>query len=125
MISELHDLPPGVIGFQVSRQLQAEDYRDVLLPAIERAAESSEVRVVIVIDSFDGMSGGALWEDLKIGVQHLRSFKRIALVTDIGWMTQVTGLFGWLTPGELKHFPRAHREEAIAWVSGRAASGGM
>jgi hypothetical protein len=39
MIKELTDLPAGVIGFETSGKLQAEDYRDVLLPALERAAK--------------------------------------------------------------------------------------
>ena len=36
---------------------------------------------------FDGISGGAVWQDLKIGVEHLHAWKRIALVTDIAWMS--------------------------------------
>jgi len=118
VIVQLPDLPDGVIGFETSGELRAEDYRDVLLPAIEHAAAAGDVRVVIVIDSFDGMTGGALWQDLKIGVHHLRSYKRIALVTDIHWMTDMAAWFGWMTPGELKHFPSAQRAEAIAWAAG-------
>lgn len=30
------------------------------------------------------MTGGALRQDLTMGVEHLREWKRIALVTDIG-----------------------------------------
>jgi hypothetical protein len=116
-LSELSDLPAGVIGFETSGTLHAEDYRDVLLPAIERAAAAGEVRVVIVIGSFDGMTPSALWQDLKIGVQHLHTYKRIALVTDIEWMTHLTAMFGWMTPGELKHFSSAQRAEAIAWAA--------
>jgi hypothetical protein len=43
VIKELTDLPPGVIGFEVTGKLQAEDYRDVVLPALERAAAGGEV----------------------------------------------------------------------------------
>jgi hypothetical protein len=118
MITELSDMPPGVIGFEASGKLQAEDYRDVVLPALQRAAETGDVRFLIVINDFGGMSGGALWQDLKMGVEHLRAWKRIALVTDIDWMTHLTALFGWMTPGETKSFPRAQRDEAIAWVAG-------
>jgi hypothetical protein len=53
------------------------------------------------------MSGGALWQDRKVGIEHLRAWKRIALVTDIEWMTHMTSLFGWMTPGEVRHF-RSH-----------------
>ena len=117
MITELNDMPQGVIGFEAAGVLRAEDYRDVVLPALEVAAARGEVRFVIVMKDFDGMTGGALWQDLKMGVEHLRAWKRIALVTDIGWMHQLTDLFGWMTPGETKTFPIAERDAAIAWVA--------
>ncbi len=120
MIRELGDLPAGVIGFEASGTLRAEDYRDVVVPALVRASASGEVRFVIIIPEFHGMSGGALWEDLKVGIDNLRAWKRIALVTDIEWMKHVTRLFGWMTPGELRQFPLMRRDEAIAWAASGA-----
>jgi hypothetical protein len=118
MIKQLEGMPPGVTGFEASGKLQAEDYRDVILPALERAAEGGEVRFVVVIPDFEGFTGGAVWQDLKVGIEHFRAWKRIALVTDIGWMDTVTTLFGWMTPGDVKHFSLAQRDEAIAWTAG-------
>ena len=118
MMKELSDLPAGVIGFEASGRIRAEDYRDVVLPALERAAATGEVRFVIVMRDFDGMSGGAVWQDLKVGIEHLRAWKRIALVTDITWMRDLTGLFGWMTPGETKTFPLAELQQAAEWAAG-------
>jgi hypothetical protein len=118
MIKELNDMPAGVIGFEASGKLHAEDYRDVVLPALERAAAAGEVRFVIVMRDFGGMSGGALWQDLKVGIEHLRAWKRIAVVTDIDWVSHMTSLFGWMTPGEVKTFPIAQQAEAVEWVAG-------
>jgi SpoIIAA-like len=117
MIKELQDIPAGVVGFEVTGKLKAEDYRDVVLPALERAASTGDVRFLIVIKEFDGMTGGALWQDLKFGIEHLRSWKRIALVTDIEWMHHLTDLFGWMTPGETKTFSLDRVNEAIVWVA--------
>jgi hypothetical protein len=117
MIKMLSDVPAGVVGFEVSGKIQAEDYRDVVVPAVEHAAESGEVRFLIVFPDFEGMSGGAVWEDLKLGVQHIRAWKRIALVTDVDWMSHLTALFGWMTPGETKSFSLGQRDEAMQWVA--------
>ena len=117
MISELDGLPAGVIGFEASGKIAAEDYRDVVLPALEQAARTGDVRFLIVMRDFDGISGGAIWQDLKMGIEHLHAWKRIALVTDIAWMSHMTDLFGWMTPGETKTFPLDQREQAIQWVS--------
>jgi SpoIIAA-like len=116
VITELTDLPAGIIGFEGAGKLHAEEYRDVLLPGIERAASAGDIRIVLIIRSFEGLTGGALWQDLQMGVEHFRAGRRIALVTDIGWMTRVSALFGWMTPGEIRHFPLAEEAEAIAWA---------
>jgi hypothetical protein len=117
MITQLDGLPEGVIGFEAGGKITAEDYRDVVLPALEQAARAGDVRFLIVMRSFDGISGSAVWEDLKIGIEHLHGWKRVALVTDIGWMSHVTDLFGWMTPGETKTFALAEQDEAVQWVS--------
>ena len=118
MLEAMTRLPPGLLGFEVNGALHADDYRDMLLPAVEAAIQRGEkVRIVLVFESFDGLSGGALWQDLKMGVEHLTHWERIALVTDIDWMTHLTALFGWMTPGDLKRFPLAEREAAIVWAA--------
>jgi SpoIIAA-like len=117
MIKSLDGLPAGVIGFESSGKLDAQDYRDVLIPAIEQAAEGGKVRVVVVVDDFGGLSGGALWEDLKLAAGHIRSLQRFALVTDADWMGHFVTAFGWMVPGEIKHFPLAERAQAVAWAA--------
>jgi hypothetical protein len=118
MIEEMQELPAGITGFRASGKLEATDYRDVVLPALDRAFSEGEVRFLIVLTDFKGMAGGAVWEDLKVGVEHLRGWRRIAVVSDIDWVTHLTGLFGWMTPGEVKTFGLDQEDEAIAWVAG-------
>jgi hypothetical protein len=117
MIQQLSGLPGGVIGFEVSEKVTAEDFRDVVLPAVEKAAQSGEVRFVIIVPEFHGMTPGALWQDLRVAFENFRKWKRIALVTDIEWMHQMTALFGWMTPGDVKTFPTDERDQAVTWVS--------
>jgi hypothetical protein len=117
-IKELSDLPTPLIGFEVSGTLHAEDYRDVLLPAVEKAASSGDVRIVLVIPDFGGVTAGAMWQDLKMGIEKFHAWKRIALVTDIDWMTHALSMFGWMTPGEVKHFPMAEKGDAVNWARG-------
>jgi len=52
-----------------------------------------------------------------LGTGHLSDWKRIALVTDIDGMTRMAAMFGWMTPDELKRFPLAERDAAIAWAA--------
>src|SRR3974390_3232667 len=109
MIKQLNGLPDGVIGFEVTEKVTAEDFRDVVLPAIEEAAKTGEVRFAVVIPEFHGMTPGALWADLKVAFENFRKWKRIALVTDIEWMHHMLSVFGWMTPGDVKYFPSSQR----------------
>ncbi len=117
MIKRLDGVPAGVIGFEAEGKIRAEDFRDVVIPALEEAAKAGEVRFLMVMREFDGMSGGALWQDLKVALEHLRAWKRIALVTDIAWMTHMIALFGWMIPGDSRAFSIGHLDEAMAWVA--------
>jgi hypothetical protein len=114
MFEPLEDLPEGVIGFSAVSEIHADDYRNVLQPALDRgeSCESSSSSPASM-----GSSAGATWQDLKMGVEHLTNWKRIALVTDVEWMIHLTTLFGWMTPGELRHFPLSDRDDAVAWAA--------
>ena len=118
VLKPIADLPDGVVGFEAAGRIEASDYTDVLMPAIDGLIEQGrDIRIVLVFERFDGMSAGGARQDLKLGVEHLTKWKRIALVTDLDWMITVASLFGWMTPGDLKRFPLADRERAIAWAA--------
>jgi hypothetical protein len=118
MLTAIPDLPPGVIGFEAGGKLAAEDYRDTLGPAVKAAAAAGEVRLVLVMPAFEGIDPGAVWEDAKMGLTNWSAWKRIAVVTDIEWLINALRWFGWMTPGEVKHFPLTERDDAIAWAAG-------
>jgi hypothetical protein len=118
VLNGIPDLPEGVLGFEVSGPLEADDYRGTLGPAVAKAAEEGSIRLVIVIPKFEGVDPGALWEDTKLGVTNWSAWKRVALVTDIEWMTHAMRWFGWMSPGEVKQFSSAERDAAIAWAAG-------
>ena len=71
-----------------------------------------------MFEKFDGFSGGAAWQDLRLGFEHLKVWKRTALVTGIDWMTHLTRMFGFMTPGEVEVFAPDDLEAAIAWAAG-------
>lgn len=118
MIQLLDDLPVGVLGFRAAGQITASDYTDVLKPAIDDVLRrGDEVRIVLVFDDWPGLTGGAVWEDLKMGIERFTKWKRIALVTDVEWMRHATSLFGWMTPGDVKTFTIAEHDAAVAWAA--------
>ncbi|GGI46093.1 hypothetical protein BCL57_001409 [Agromyces flavus] len=124
MIELLQDLPPGVIGFRAVGTVTADDYREVLDPAIDAAvAASGKVDLVLVIDDgFDRYSLGAIMADAAFLGRPLDVWGRAALVTDRDVITGLAVAFGGLVPGEFKVFPLTRKAEAIAWVADASAS---
>jgi hypothetical protein len=119
MIRVLDDMPEGVLGFEASGKLTAEDYTSVLAPALEAAtAGGGKVRIMLDFSGeFDGLEAGAVWQDLKMGVREWSDWERIALVTDHKWMREGLQMFAWAVPGEVQAFPAGDRAKALAWVA--------
>lgn len=115
-MNELTDLPPGVIGFESTGWVHARDYRFVIAPAVAKAAAQGRVRCVVVLDDFAGLTPGAVWHDLRLGVENFRAWERVALVTDHPMVSVAMPLFSWLAPGTLKRFSLDDRPNAIAWT---------
>ncbi|WP_022892620.1 STAS/SEC14 domain-containing protein [Agromyces subbeticus] len=119
MIEPLVDLPDGVIGFRAIGTIDAADYRDVLVPAIDAVlAEHEHVNVVAVLgDDFDHLSVGAMWQDAKLVGLPLSSWGRAAIVTDHDVLAGVATAFGGLVPGGFRVFPLDQERAAINWAA--------
>jgi len=90
MVERIEAMPAGTIGFKVVSDLTADDYRDRIEPALTAAAEAGEVRLLFEIGAGFGMDAGAVIEDaktgLKLGIGHMKSWHRTAIVTDVEWI---------------------------------------
>ncbi len=61
MIKLLSDLPDNIIGFEFAGEVTADDYREVLDPALERAtAAGHKVRAVAVLGFLGWMVPGEI-----------------------------------------------------------------
>jgi hypothetical protein len=119
MIEPLQGMPPGVLGFEAKGEVEAEDYREVLRPAIDKAVEEhGKVRVLYVLGpEFEDYEGGAMFQDAKLGAAHPFSFERCALVTDARWAGPALRVFSGLWPGVFRAFPSAELEAAKSWLT--------
>lgn len=118
MIEVMTDLPDRVLGLKASGQVSARDYQTVLVPAIEaKLRKHKKARLLYVLgDEFEGFTGGAAWEDAKVGMKHLTSFERVAVVTDVDWIENIVKAFGFALPGEVRVFDDDDLDDARLWV---------
>jgi hypothetical protein len=120
MIELLSGLPDNVLGFEAKGEVTGDDYERVLVPAVEdRLTRNDKIRLVYVLgEDFSGYSAGAMWDDAKVGMHHLFSWERIALVTDHESYGRMTKGFGFLMPAKVRVFATAELDDAKTWASG-------
>jgi hypothetical protein len=119
MLEKIPGLPDNVVGIKANGKVTADDYKDVLVPAVEAVLEEDgQIRMLFVIDDdVTGLSGGAAWQDTKVGLGHYTRWERVAVVTNREWLRHSVDIFGYLIPGKVKAFTMAEEAEAQKWVA--------
>jgi hypothetical protein len=119
MIKNISGLPKNVLGFEVSGVVSAEDYETVIIPAVDVADTGlKNLRMLYYITpEFEKFDFGAMWDDTKVGLQHLTSWEKVAVVTDIGWVRSAIKVFGFAIPGHFRVFEGVKLSEAKHWLA--------
>jgi hypothetical protein len=119
MIEALRGFPTRVLAFACKGHVTKSDYETVLIPAVEKALQQpGKVRLYYQVDpDFAGIGVGAMWDDFKVGIEHLHRWERIAVVTDVDWIRYTLRAFGFIIPGVAKIFRLDEKAKAQEWVS--------
>lgn len=110
--------PDNVIAIRALGEVTSRDYEDKLIPLVRKKAERfGKVRLLMLLGpEFEHYTAGAIWDDARLGLTHWRSFERVAVVSDIGWIARSVKLFAPLMPAEVAVFPNDAIEAARVWI---------
>lgn len=119
MLTFLEGFPEGTIAVAAEGRVTAEDYDTTLIPKVEEVlGKHKKISLYYELGKqFSGIDAGAAWKDLKIGVEHLPRWERMALVTDTEWIRLAINAFRFLMPGKLRVFAVVEAREARDWIS--------
>ncbi|WP_315802401.1 STAS/SEC14 domain-containing protein [Bradyrhizobium sp. SZCCHNS3002] len=118
MIEQLTNFPDQVLGFRCSGRVTKEDYDKVLAPAVLAGLQANRtLRLYYETGKDFTLDAGAMWEDFKIGIEHLMRWDRIAVVTDIEWIRTAVRLFAFMMPATTRVFSLSEAAEAHAWIA--------
>ena len=108
-----------VVAVSASGHVDATDYERVLVLAVERVlAKHKKVRVLYQLGSdFEGITAGAMWDDLKLGLGHLSAWEKVAVVSDLSWINTATNLFRFAMPCPVRVFSNKELAVAESWVA--------
>jgi hypothetical protein len=118
MIEFLEGFQDDIIAVAAHGEVTEEDYRKALVPIVEEKLwRYHDVRLFIHLGpTFNGFTAGAMWQDTKLGVSHWSRWGRVAVVTDVGWITQAVRLFAPLFRHAVRVFPNAEYDVARGWI---------
>lgn len=118
MIEALKGFPTKVLAFACKGHVTKHDYETVLIPAVEEALKQpGKVRLYYQIDpDFSGIDPGAMWDDFKVGMEHVLRWERIAVVTDVEWIRYTIRAFSFVIPGVAKVFRLSEAAKAREWI---------
>jgi len=119
MFKKLTTERAGIIAFDAIGKVTDEDYKTVLVPAIENQLKSGGQAHLLLRfgPEFEGYTVHAAMDDALLGLRHLHDFERIAVVSDHAWLSNSLRLFGPLMSSHLKVFSIDEMDEAKTWVA--------
>jgi hypothetical protein len=118
MIEPLKGFPKNVVAFACKGRVTKSDYETVLIPAVQEALQQQgKLRLYYQIGpEFSGIDSGAVWDDFKVGMEHIFRWERIAVVTDVDWIRHTIRAFSFVMPGAVRIFPVDEQVKARDWI---------
>ena len=115
MIQIVEGLPDNVVGIIAKGRVTNEDCDKILKPAMESSLKRHDkVRLYYEIGC---RFPGAAWEDLRIGIEHIPQWERVAVVTDVGWVRHTVNALRFLISSEVRVFTSFQAPEGRAWIT--------
>lgn len=120
MLELIEGFGDQVIAVRAGGKVSADEYRNVLAPAVARAMASGKpVSMLLELgDDFEVYDLGAMFTDAGVGANNLKSFDKFAFVTDNDMFQSAVNMFAPYMPGAVHVFGVAEMESARAWISG-------
>jgi len=107
-----------IIEIKLSGKVTAKDYEEILIPAIKEKLKTSDKLNMLyhVGKDFDSYEFKAMYDDAKAGFQFFNKWNKIAVVSDIKWITNGAEFFAFTIPGDIKTFSNDKLEIARTWL---------
>ncbi len=120
MITLLSGFPGNVVAVACSGLVTGQDYETILIPTVEKTLEDWKMlRLYYQIEpDFKGIEPAAIWDDFKVGMEHLSRWERIAVVADVEWIRLAVRAFSFLMPGKVRVFAVDDAPQARSWILG-------
>ena len=109
----------NIFWFRLYGKVTEDDYKNNLMPELERALEQyKKIRLLVQVEYFGGWTQEGAWEEMKRWPQ-MSKVERIAIVADDSWdewMTMMVKITGFIMGQSVRFFRAGRIEEAWDWL---------
>lgn len=102
--------------FAVQGYVTRQDYDDVLEPLQHFIDRHGRIRMIEIIESFDGFDPSVLLPGIRFDIRNLRYISHVAVVSDIGWISPLVKAAGALLSTKVRMFDLDQLPEARTWI---------
>jgi hypothetical protein len=108
----------GILTVTPSGELSASDFKQLTDDVDKYNACSEPLQALMILtEHFPGWdSFGALFQHLKFIREHRAGIKKVAAVTDSGFLTVMPHIVDHFVKADVRHFAYPEREQAEAWL---------
>lgn len=106
-----------ILVIHVTGRLVKKDYVQ-LIPKFEQLVERhGKIRILFDMAHFLGWDDGAIWEDVKLGIEHFSNIERIALVGEEHWQQDIARFSKPFTRAKIRYFDHTNTATAHRWLT--------
>lgn len=118
MLHHTIDSDYGILTVTPDGELTAEDFRKLTDVVDDYTADHEPLRALMILtENFPGWdSFGALFKHLKFIREHRDQVRKVAAVTDSGFLSVMPHVVDHFIKADVQHFPFAERERAFDWL---------
>ena len=108
----------NVYRLEVTGLLRERDFAEVQRIAAAEIRKNGNMRLLVVLDQFDGWEQGVEWRDLNFYVRYGDDIDRIAFVGDARWRSEAVMFVGAdLRKAKVAYFRPSDADRAGVWLS--------
>jgi hypothetical protein len=102
---------------RITGLLKKSEMDSVLAMEARKWGPASRIKVLVILEDFQGFERGGDWGDISFLVKHDQQIEKIAIVAESKWESEGLAFAGeGLRKGEVKFFPVNQLAQARAWL---------
>lgn len=106
----------NIFAYKITGKLTDADYQEFVPELITLAHKYGPLSLLFELEDFHGWEPKAAWDDFKLGTEHEKDFRRIAIVGEKRWEKWMTAFGNAFTKTDIRYFDRQEVQTAWFWL---------